>query len=467
MRKEGSAEKVVQDIRRKTRRRFSVEEKIRIVLEGLRGEESIATLCRKEGLAPNLYYRWSKEFLEAGKRRLVGDTTREATSNRSHGSAYGKWPPEAARRRGGPRKPTAQKKRDGLHLGGGRAVRLTAAEKYEVIRLVEGSDLSVRHTLRELQVPRATFYTWYRRYVEAGLDGLAPRPSAARRSWNRIPPRVRQRVVDAALAAPERTPRELAWQFTDQVGHFLSESSVYRILRAEDLITSPAYVVLSAAKAFRHPTHRPNELWQTDFTYLQVVGWGWYYLSTVLDDYSRYILAWTLRTSMQASDVTETLDLARARAGVDRVRVVQRPRLLSDNGPCYLSQELATYLDRHGIVHTRGAPYHPMTQGKIERYHRSMKNVVKLEKYFSPWALERALVGFVEDYNHRRYHEALQNVTPADVYHGRRPAILARREQIKQRTLTARRRENLRTPHHAAQQPEVSLLQQPQWSGLV
>ena len=81
-------------------------------------------------------------------------------------------------------------------------MRLTAAEKYEVIRLVEGSDLSVRHTLRELQVPRATFYTWYRRYVEAGLDGLAPRPSAARRSWNRIPPRVRQRVVDAALRRP-------------------------------------------------------------------------------------------------------------------------------------------------------------------------------------------------------------------------------------------------------------------------
>ena len=176
-------------------------------------------------------------------------------------------------------------------------MRLTAAEKYEVIRLVEGSDLSVRHTLRELQVPRATFYTWYRRYVEAGLDGLAPRPSAARRSWNRIPPRVRQRVVDAALAAPERTPRELAWQFTDQVGHFLSESSVYRILRAEDLITSPAYVVLSAAKAFRHPTHRPNELWQTDFTYLQVVGWGWYYLS----DRARRLL--TLHPRVDAADV--------------------------------------------------------------------------------------------------------------------------------------------------------------------
>ena len=185
-----------------------------------------------------------------------------------------------------------------------------------------------------------------------------------------------------------------------------------------------------------------------DFTYLQVVGWGWYYLSTVLDDYSRYILAWTLRTSMQASDVTETLDLARAQAGVDRVRVVHRPRLLSDNGPCYISQELADYLDTHGLAHTRGAPDHPMTQGKTERYHRSMKNVVKLEKYFSPWELQRALARFVEDYNHRRYHESLQNVTPADVYHGRRPQILARREQIKQRTLRARRRENQRTRHN-------------------
>jgi transposase len=80
MAKEGTSERVVQEIRRKPRRRFSAEEKIRIVLDGLRGEESIATLCRREGLNPNLYYRWSKEFLEAGKKRLVGDTTREATS---------------------------------------------------------------------------------------------------------------------------------------------------------------------------------------------------------------------------------------------------------------------------------------------------------------------------------------------------------------------------------------------------
>ena len=323
-------------------------------------------------------------------------------------------------------------------------MRLSVAEKAEVIRLVEGSDLSARRTLAELGVQRSTFYAWYRRYAAEGEAGLVARTPAARRYWNRIPPAVRARVVTAALADPERSPRELAWQLTDRTGHFLSESSVYRILKAADLITSPAFIVLRAADRFAHPTRRPNELWQTDFTYLQVVGWGWYYLSTVLDDYSRYILAWTLTTTMQASDVTATLDLARAKAGIDQVRVLHRPRLLSDNGPCYVSQALGAYLTQHGLTHTRGAPYHPMTQGKIERYHRSMKNIVKLEKYYSPWELERAIRRFVDHYNHRRLHESLQNVTPADMYEGRQGAILDRRARIKRETLARRKRENLR-----------------------
>jgi transposase InsO family protein len=424
-----SAERVVRDIRRRTRRRFSAEDKIRIVLEGLRGEASIAELCRREGLAPNLYYRWSKEFLEAGKKRLLAP-------GREH-------PAEAGAGRDGVGEPGVKKKRDGLRLGG-RHMRLTAAEKHEVIRVVEGSALSVRQTLGELGVQRSTFYTWYQRYLARGEAGLVPKPPAARRRWNRIAEPVRAGVVEAALADPERSPRELAWQLTDRTGQFLSESSVYRILKAHDLITSPAFVLLTAADRFQHPTRRPNELWQTDFTYLGVVGWGWYYLSTVLDDYSRYILAWTLTTTMRATDVMETLNLARAQTGIDQVPVRHRPRLLSDNGPCYVSGALAGYLAESGLTHTRGAPYHPMTQGKIERYHRSMKNVVLLENYYSPWELERAIARFVEHYNHRRYHESLQNVTPADVYSGRRPAILARREQIKRETLARRKRDNLR-----------------------
>ena len=247
-------------------------------------------------MAPNISTtRWSKEFREAGKKRLLGDTTRETTREatstdvqdlrRETVTSSRSWPIRSLRI-------AYSKQSAGLRLGG-RYLGLTAAEKHEIIRLVEGSDLSVRRTLRGLGVHRSTFHAWYRRYQVAA--GLVPRPSAARRHWNRIPPRVRHRLVEVALADPAQSPRDLAWQFRDQERHFLSESSVYRILTAE----------------------------------------------------------------------------------------------------------------------------------------------------------------------------SLQNVTPADVYHGRRPAILAGREQIKLRTLQARRRENLRPPHNVAQRRNVSLTTGPQWTGLV
>ena len=243
----------------------------------------------------------------------------------------------------------------------------------------------------------------------------------------------------------ELSPRELACRITDTQGYFISESSVYRILKSHDLITSPAYILMQAGDSFKNPTRRIHELWQTDFTYFRIIGWGWYYLSTILDDFSRYIIAWKLTTSMTASDVKDTLDEAIKNTGVNPIQVRRRPRLLSDNGPCYLSGELKNYLEKQGMVHTRGAPYHPMTQGKIERYHRSMKNVVKLQNYYFPWELEQELSRFVDYYNNHRYHESLNNVTPADVYFGRNREILTKRDQIKRKTLALRRKQNLNT----------------------
>ena len=320
---------------------------------------------------------------------------------------------------------------------------LSASEKYEVIRLVEESELSVRRTLNELGVSRSSFYRWYKAYRDHGYEGLVARNKSPRQFWNKLPESVKEQCLEVALEHPELSPRELAWHITDQHEYFISESSVYRLLKQYDLITSPAYILLQAGDKFHTPTKRINELWQTDFTYFKIVGWGWYFLSTVLDDYSRYIISWKLTTTMSADDVKLTLDDAIEQTGVAQVMVKHRPRLLSDNGPCYLSKELREYLDEQKIEHTRGAPYHPQTQGKIERYHRSMKNVVKLENYYYPWELEKAIRQFVDYYNHQRYHESLDNVTPADMFYGRYEEIMGRRQLIKQQTLQRRKEENL------------------------
>ncbi len=283
-------------------------------------------------------------------------------------------------------------------------MRYPASEKLEIIRLVEGSHLPAKRTLDRLGIPRTTFYRWYDRYVALGEAGLEDRKPHPGRVWNRIPDEIRERIVRLALDETELSPRELAVRFTDTERHFVSEASVYRILKAHDLIASPAFVVIKASDEFRDKTTRPNQMWQTDFTYLKVTGWGWYYRSTILDDFSRYVVAWKLCTTMKAGDVTDTLELALAASGCDSVPVRHKPRLLSDNGSSYVSGDLAEWLEDQGMDHVRGAPNHPQTQGKIERWHQTLKNRVLLENHYLPGALEAAIGEFIDHYNHRRAH---------------------------------------------------------------
>ncbi len=170
-------------------------------------------------------------------------------------------------------------------------MRYPAIEKAEIIRRVAPSHLPVRRTLEKLGISRATFYRWVELDQTGGPEALEDRPSRPSRVWNRIPDEIRAKVIALALEQPELSPRELAVRFTDEQRYFVSEASVYRLLEARDLITSPAYIVGKAADEVQNKTTAPNELWQTDFTYLTVAGWGWYYLSTVLDDFSRFVVA--------------------------------------------------------------------------------------------------------------------------------------------------------------------------------
>lgn len=318
-------------------------------------------------------------------------------------------------------------------------MRRSASEKMEIIRIVEGSELGVKRTLEELGISRSTFYEWYRRYLSEGFEGLKPKVPDRKSFWNKIPDKERQQVVETALEMTELSSRELAFYITDNQGWFISESSVLRILKERGLITSPAWIVMAAADEFKDKTTGIHQQWQTDFTYFKIIGWGWYFLATVMDDYSRYIITWELCKNMESADAKRVVGEALKETGLE---TDNRPRLLSDNGSCYISQEFKKFINDKQMGHVRGAPYHPQTQGKIERYHRTMKNVVKLENYFFPDDLRAKLAEFVDYYNNKRYHESLNNVTPADVYFGRDKDLLNRRSETKIKTLKERRKKN-------------------------
>jgi putative transposase len=319
-------------------------------------------------------------------------------------------------------------------------MRYTKEEKMEIIRLVESSDLPLKRTVKELNVSKSTFYSWYNKFLEGGPDALEDKK--CRSTWNKIPESYRTKVIEVALDRSEDSPREVATFMTDNSGHFISESSVYRILKAVNLITSPNHILVKAANEFKDKTTRIHQMWQTDFTYFKVEGWGWFYLSSIMDDYSRFIIHHELCTTMKTPDVERNVEAALIKTGLPEGR---RPKILSDNGSCYISEDIKAFMKEKGITQVHGAPNHPQTQGKIERYHRSMKNVVKLHHYYSLSDLKKAIDEYIEYYNNERYHESLNNCTPASVYNGTNKIILEQRQLLKQKSMKQRRRNHLRS----------------------
>ncbi len=245
------------------------------------------------------------------------------------------------------------------------------------------------------------------------------------------------------MRQPDLSPRELSCYLSDHAGFTVSESTVYRLLKRHDLIREVNPRSFPAGKEYRVKMTRVNEQWQSDASYFFVAGWGWYYLISVLDDYSRFILAWALKVDMTAQSISEVVEQAVESTGQHDVPVEDRARLLTDRGSGYLARTFEDYLRMLSIQHILCSPHHPQTNGKLERFHQTLKARVNLLVYTSPESLRAAMADFIEFYNHRRYHEGIGNVTPADVYFGRREDILRRREGQKQLTVLRRIEYNL------------------------
>jgi putative transposase len=320
---------------------------------------------------------------------------------------------------------------------------MTDERRREIVELVNKSPHTIVATCREVGVSRSSYYRW-RRLVSDRLPRKGGRPA-----WNRVLEQERRAILDQALAQPSLSPRELSYWLCDHADVAVSESTVRRVLKAEGLLRERPPEQAPAAKEFRHKTRRPNQMWQSDATRFLVPGWGHYWLVSVLDDYSRKILAWELVKDVQTPSLVLAIQGAIEATGLQRAPAVGRPVLLTDNGSGYISRAMHDYLRFHRLPHWRAQRRHPQTIGKMERCQRTIKDDVTLVVYTSPDQLRKAIARFVEYYNRKRYHEALGNVTPDDVYFGRRKGILRRREELRVRALVARREHYRKTMNTA------------------
>ena len=306
---------------------------------------------------------------------------------------------------------------------------MSPVERASILNQAECKPRRKQKVLAELGIPRSSYYRWRRRQTDSGVR---------KRPWNQITPNEERRILAVARGHPELSSRQLSAWVTDNEGFAVSESTVYRILRREGLVKRQE-IQPAAAKEYHTKTTRPHQMWATDASYFRVVSWGYYYLVTVMDDYSRFILAWKLQKDMSANSLIEVVQGAVDATGMTEVIVEDRTKLLSDNGAGYVSRAFRDYLSLVGIGHILSAPFHPQTNGKVERYQQSLKREVNQLPYELPSQLEKAIADFVDYYNYRRYHKALGNVTPADVLYGRREEILERRKEVRLQTINRRR----------------------------
>lgn len=322
---------------------------------------------------------------------------------------------------------------------------LTPTEKANLVEELAREPNRLKR-LKALGIATSTYYGWKSRYEERGREAFLDRSSRPRRIWNRLSQAERDLVEAQARKWTELSPRLLAVMLTEQFGMSVGESTVYRLLKAKGLVRQRPMDQRPAAKAWKKPTKAVDEIWQQDATNFFIPEFGHYKCLPVIDDHSRKVLAKPVRPDESSQSASDAFEMALEQAQKEGHVIEAKPVLLTDNGSGFSGDVFNRYLKIRGVRHIYGAPYHPQTQGKVERFNRTLKEKVNLWVYGTPEDLQAAIDKMVDAYNDTP-HEALKNVSPNDVYAGRQDEVLERRSKIRLETLARRYAYNMgRTP---------------------
>lgn len=317
---------------------------------------------------------------------------------------------------------------------------MNVLEKERILALVAGSSLARRHVLTQLGTARSTYYRWLKMQGEGRLNDAN---GSTYTPWNRLRPEEEEMILAQARALPELSPRQLALRIIDVEGVYVSESTVRRILKRERLAHSGKVVGLNTGREHRSRTKRPHELWVADYAWLKMTGWRWYYLVTIMDDFSGFILAWKLQPEMTFESLSDALQEAADLTGMDGVPVEDRIVLGDEDTVSYLSEKLCEYQKQVGIKYIIASFCdHDEANGKMVWDPGTVKRGINIVTNEVPMALEEMVSSFVQHHNYECYHATLGDVTPYDVYTGQHLHTLKRREQAKRRTLKERIRYN-------------------------
>jgi len=298
--------------------------------------------------------------------------------------------------------------------------RFTAPEKREALRLVRVTQgrtgWTVRRILTRLGFPKSRFYDWSSREANDHLDDLFP---GARRSVHAILPEEKEAVIEYALRRPREGYRRLTWMMVDEDVAYVTPSSVYRTLSDADLL----YRWKRSRKSGQPPPEptRPNERWHTDLMYLRIAD-TWYFLVTVLDAYSRYVVHWDLLTSMTAAAVRLVIHDALKKMGAN-------PEIVTDNGSQFKARDFKELVRDFELEHIRIRTYHPESNGKVERFHRSTREALDEQDLRNLGRVREIIGRWVEFYNQKRLHAGIQYLPPAEYWAGDPAARIQERKE--------------------------------------